>query len=118
VLRGSTGADVLTGGAGADLFVYALLTDSTVAVGGRDTITDFVSAQGDKIDLRRIDAVDGGTDDAFRLMGSFLAGDAGRLVVTAVGSGSLVQGDTDGDGDADFSILVATAVVGGGDFLF
>ena len=54
MLNGGAGADVLTGGAGADVFRFSALTDSTVAVGGRDTIRDFVS--GDKIDLHLIDA--------------------------------------------------------------
>ncbi|HLO77181.1 MAG TPA: family 16 glycosylhydrolase [Magnetospirillum sp.] len=42
-LRGDGGGDTLTGGLGADIFAYYSRTD------GRDTITDFSSAQGDRI---------------------------------------------------------------------
>jgi Ca2+-binding RTX toxin-like protein len=69
VLNGGAGADVLTGGAGADVFRFSALTDSTVAVGGRDTIRDFVS--GDKIDLHLIDAnASLAGDQAFSFIGT------------------------------------------------
>jgi Ca2+-binding RTX toxin-like protein len=64
VLTGGLGKDLLTGGTGADRFVYLLgpsLTaaaagDSGIGPGRRDRITDFKSAEGDKIDLKAIDA--------------------------------------------------------------
>ena len=45
LLVGGVGNDVLTGGAGADTFRFVRLTD------GIDTITDFSSAQADKIQV-------------------------------------------------------------------
>ena len=42
-LAGAGGADILTGGTGADKFKFVKSTD------GRDTITDFSAAQGDKL---------------------------------------------------------------------
>src|SRR5262249_48658756 len=51
VLQGGAGKDILTGGSGADRFTYTVLSDSTVAAGGRDTISDFSEAEGDRIDL-------------------------------------------------------------------
>jgi Ca2+-binding RTX toxin-like protein len=44
LLTGGAGTDVLTGGGGADTFVFA-------TGGGHDTITDFSSAQHDRIDV-------------------------------------------------------------------
>ena len=48
VLLGTLGADTLEGGAGADRFVFNTPWD------GRDTISDFSSANGDKIVLKVI----------------------------------------------------------------
>ena len=45
VLRGGTTDDTMTGGTGADIFVF-------VEGHGNDTITDFSTTEGDKIDLR------------------------------------------------------------------
>lgn len=61
-ITGGKGADTLTGGADADTFIYATLKDSQP--GKVDHITDFVSGV-DKIDLSAIDAIKGGTDEAF-----------------------------------------------------
>lgn len=109
-LRGAGGADTLTGGAGADVFRFATLGDSTVDAAGRDRITDFTRAQADKIDLRGIDAIAGGADNAFAIAAAFAVGQAGRLVVSADGAGRwLVQGDVDGGGTADFAISVVSA---------
>ncbi len=49
-LRGGTGADMVTGGSGADRFFVSNANES--AVGSEDTILDFSSAEGDRIDLR------------------------------------------------------------------
>jgi Ca2+-binding RTX toxin-like protein len=110
ILTGAGGADVLTGGGGLDTFVYSALGDSTVAVGGRDRIADFVRGS-DKIDLRGIDASTATADDqAFTFSTAFAAGSPGRLIVTANGTGNwLVQGDVDGNGVADFAIEVLSA---------
>ena len=69
-IRGGTGADVLFGGEDADVFVFARLTDSGTSSSTRDVIMDFVGAQQspdqhDIIDLSAIDAIQGGSDQAF-----------------------------------------------------
>ena len=117
VISGGVGADDLFGGAGADTFVYSSLKDSTVAASGRDNIYDFSRAEGDRIDLRLIDAVSGGGDNAFVLVNQF-SKIAGQLTAKFAGGATLVQGDVNGDGVADFSINVVskTALVAG-DFL-
>jgi len=107
VLNGGTGSDSLTGGFGADTFVYTLTSDTTV--GHRDTIEDFSHAQHDLIDLSAIDAVAGGSNDAFTLSDAFHHS-AGELIVSAIATGEYrVLGDVNGDATADFAIEVYSA---------
>jgi Ca2+-binding RTX toxin-like protein len=107
LLRGNGGADTLTGGSGADTFQYFAAGDSTVAAS--DHILDFTNGT-DRIDLLRVDAdTTQAGDQAFSFIdGNAFSGHAGELR-TAYDAGSghwFVQGDTDGDGQADFQILV------------
>ncbi len=111
VLQGRGGADVLAGGAGADHFVFTNLSDSTPSA--FDTITDFSHAQGDVIDLHKIDAdLTRAGHQAFHLAGSAFTDHAGELIQFADGHGNtIVEGDTNGDGIADFKIVLAGAPV-------
>ena len=105
-LIGSAGTDELTGGAGADLFVFdasASTSDLTA-----DIVTDFSREDGDRIDLRKVDAdVSDSRDQRFTLIGdTAFTGTAGELRFDLTGTGILVQGDTDGDGAADVFIRI------------
>lgn len=119
-LIGGLGLDRLIGGLGADMFVFNAASHSTVAVAGRDVIHDFNRVQGDKIDLRGIDA-----DPALALNQAFIFngsaafdGRHGLLRATASGVNMLVTADLNGDQIADFSILVLnSAGLLGADFL-
>lgn len=113
VLDGGAGRDGLTGGAGADLFVFGSATDSVFSA--MDWINDFNSAEGDRIDLSGVDAIAGGADDAFTWVSSF-SGTAGELMMTANAYGTIVAGDTDGDGAADFALKVKNGTVHDYDF--
>lgn len=88
------GADKLTGGAGADLFVFRDVD------GKADRITDFKRAQKDKIDLRELD------DDLDFIGNSQFSGDDGEIRFLRAGSQTQIQGDLDGDGKADFTIIL------------
>lgn len=107
VLFGSSGADLLHGGAGADLFYYAALTDSGTTRATSDFIRDFNQAQGDRIDLSAIDAMAGGTDEAFSFIGTAaFTGVAGQLRAELIAGETVVSGDINGDGVADFMIRI------------
>lgn len=106
-LIGGGGPDILTGGAGADVFVYPSIGSSSASAAGRDQITDFSHAEGDRIDLKGIDAnVLLRGNQAFSLGGASFDNRPGELIQTVSGDGYLVQGDLNGDGRADFSLLV------------
>ena len=77
VLAGGQGFDVLGGGGGADRFVYYDTGDSTP--NGADLIIDFSRAQGDRIDLRDIDANVQLAATAFKFIGQGQFTGAGQL---------------------------------------
>lgn len=119
VLIGGEAADTLNGGKGADAFIYQALSESGFAKGTFDRITGFDGTR-DLIDLRTIDAKSGGTaDDDFVWVGkAAFSGAQGELRWANVGTGVMVSGDTDGDGAADFKILLTgMASVAQNDFL-
>jgi Ca2+-binding RTX toxin-like protein len=109
-LQGNGGADTLTGGQGADLFRYLSESDSTASA--MDRILDF-AAGSDKIDLGRIDANSAvAGDQAFSWIGSnAFSGSAGQLRAYQDGASWFVEGDTDGNGSADF--VIQLTVTGG-----
>jgi Ca2+-binding RTX toxin-like protein len=95
---------VLTGGIGADTFVFAAATDSRGA--NWDSITDFTQGT-DKINLSALDAdllLAG--DQSFSFIGSAGFGHhAGELRVSSSTPGVLrVLADVDGNGTADFEL--------------
>jgi Ca2+-binding RTX toxin-like protein len=108
VIAGDLGADRLTGGINADRFSFDD-GDSQRKKAFRDVITDFSRAEGDKIDLEGIDAKKGGVDNAFRFIGKKdFHGKKGELnfVYKAKKGDVFLQGDTDGNGKADFVVVV------------
>lgn len=102
-LTGGRGGDLLSGGFGADRFIYDAIVDSN---GGTiDTIDDFRTQQGDRIDLSAIDAkVNSSGEQAFTFIGSnaFTPGVEGELRFDA----GVLSADVDGDGVVDFSVNI------------
>ena len=110
IVYGGLGQDELTGGAGADTFQFKTLQDSSN--GAADHILDFTSGT-DKVDLGAIDADTNQTgDQAFTFIGAnAFDHQAGELRAEFDQANDVwtVQGDVDGDGQADFTIHVTTA---------
>jgi Ca2+-binding RTX toxin-like protein len=108
ILIGGAGADTLTGGSDKDVFRFEAITDSMT--GAEDRITDLGNQ--DSIDLSAIDAKTGNPNDqAFTLVDAF-TGQKGQLVVDYHSAGdyagdTTIQGDVDGDGVADFTIVAS-----------
>lgn len=107
VLNGGLGYDIMNGGNGPDRFVFTSIDDSPTSVNA-DLISDFSPGQGvrwDTVDLRQIDAIEGGADDAFNYIGeASFSGAAGELRIKVIEDLSLLRADTDGDGKADFTV--------------
>ncbi|MBX7457183.1 hypothetical protein K3152_02890 [Qipengyuania sp. 1NDH17] len=119
VLIGGWGRDTLNGGTGADTFVF----DDGHSARGQDEpdhIADFSSEEGDTIDLSAIDAIKGGADDAFTFIANeAFSGVAGQLRFYVDGQNqTVIEGDVDGDGLADFSISLGGVLdLTAGDFV-
>ncbi|CAO3439785.1 calcium-binding protein [Azospirillum doebereinerae] len=124
-LVGGYGADLVSGGAGGDVFSVRNLNESTLAA--PDVILDFngeavmaasllglasyatVGAEGDRIDLSEIDAVEGAGNDAFTFIGTANFTAAGQLRYQASGAVTLIEGNVNADMAADFRLQVNLA---------
>jgi serralysin len=119
-LLGGSGIDNLTGGSSGDTFVF-LLGDSSAASGQHDRITDFLSGT-DHIDLSGFDAISSsGSYDQFKFIATAAfhgaAGELNYFYNSSTGVTTL-QGDTNGDGVADFAIdLTGNVAIGLSDLI-
>jgi Ca2+-binding RTX toxin-like protein len=111
----------MVGGGNNDTFLFSAASESAVG-GQRDRVNDF--AQGaDKIDIDPIDAMSGGADDDFVFIGSVAFSGSGtqgelRFFQLAGPGQTIVEGDIDGNGTADFQIaFVGLFSFSAGDFL-
>jgi hypothetical protein len=111
IVYGGAGIDSLTGGGGADTFVFEL-GDSAKTKTKADAIFDFNGKTGDTLDLSAIDAnINKASDQAFKFIGDDAFHDkAGELRVLTERSDTYIYGDTNGDGKADFAIHLDDAV--------
>ncbi|MFC3182149.1 calcium-binding protein [Cypionkella sinensis] len=119
VMVGATGADSLFGGAGRDVltgdvgttgsyedvFVFQKISDSANNALS-DRISDFRIGE-DKIDLSVIDARSTTpANDAFTFVAGAFTNVAGQLRLQTSGADTFVLGDVNGDGVADFRIVL------------
>ena len=102
---GGGGKDTMTGEADADVFDFNLKGESKKGA-NRDIITDFVRGE-DTIDLSDIDAKNGSGNQKFKFIGKNDFHDIARELHYVKKNGFVfVEGDTNGDGRADFQIKV------------
>jgi Ca2+-binding RTX toxin-like protein len=108
-----TEVDQLTGGAGADVFVFKDATFSTAS--GTDQILDFTASQGDKIDLQGLSLLAAN----FIGVGDFTSV-AGQMHTVDLGGSYRVEVDSNGDGIADGFVIDVTSATAltAADFLF
>lgn len=117
---GGAGRDVMSGSTGNDVFDFNKTADTGKTAALRDRITDFKHNQ-DDINLRDIDAntkVGGNQNFKFISAQAFhnIAGEVHYRFEGA--SKTIVEGDTNGDGKADFMIeLTGHLTLSGGDFV-
>ena len=116
-LTGDLGRDTLTGGAGNDVFDFNAVAESGVGADVRDVIIDFQHGA-DQIDLADIDANTARAgDQSFGLIGTRdFSGKGAELhyqTVDQAGTANditIVSGDINGDGVADFEIEISGIV--------
>lgn len=118
-LAGGLGKDLLIGGSGADVFDFNSTHETSVGAAGRDRIIDFSELQGDRIDVRNIDAdVFLAGDQAFTFAGGGTSASRGEIKYYLAGGNTYVIGGVDGDSNADFEIeLTGLHGLDAGDFL-
>lgn len=110
-ITGGARVDTLGGGAGADLFRF-VAGDTGRDIAHADRILDFSHDEGDRIGLGQVDGdgVDAGFQP-FRFIGTAaFSGSAGELRIGTAAGDTLLLGDTDGNGAADFVLRFAGAV--------
>lgn len=121
LLTGGAGSDRMYGGSGADRFIFTSSDFGGTATGSADRIHDFSATDGDLIDLSAVDAnASVAGDQAFNFVGdAAFSGVAGELRTAVIAGNSYLQGDTNGDGAADFWIRVdGLHAFVAGDFIF
>jgi uncharacterized protein YkwD len=111
VLDGGHGIDKLSGGTGHDTFVFAK-SDTGKTEAKADTIFDFKPTGGDVIDVSHWDANSNksGNQDFSFIGDAGFHHKAGELRFSEDKSDTWVQGDTNGDGKADFVIHLDDAI--------
>ena len=118
VIKGGGGLDLMYGGTGSDRFVFKSVTDAPSGL-NRTTIGDFTEGT-DKIDLSAIKTTgtNPGQDLTFIGTGAF-SDQAGQVRQFTSGSNTIVAGDVNGDGTAEFEIqLNGGMTLNSNDFAF
>ena len=116
LLVGGRGADKMSGGPGEDIYDFDSKKDTGKTAATRDKIFDFEHAI-DALDLRGIDAKIGTGNQAFKFIAKLPFSDTpGELHYFKVNKAGIVndktilEGDTNGDGLADFQIELSKLI--------
>lgn len=105
-IEGGAGTDTLYGGAGSDIFIFRDGDLDGTTAKAPEVIGDFDIAAGERLNLSFIDANSNtSTNDTFSFIGTAnFTGKAGQLRYEVSGGNTIVTGDTNGDGVADFHL--------------
>ena len=109
VMNGGAGRDVMTGGGGSDTFAFGPGWELGNSAATRDVIIDFEgggTAGGDIIDLSGIDALAGGSDDAFTFKATDAFDGLGQVRVRFENGNTIVSGNLSGNLGAEFEIEI------------
>ena len=120
-IEGGAGRDSYHGGTGADRFVFRTGDFGGNSAATADVIQDFGDAEGDVVSLYLVDASTAAAgDQPFAFIGtSAFHHSAGELRYEQISGNTYVQGDTNGDGIADFWIRVdGLHTLASDDFIF
>ncbi len=105
-ITGGLGGDNIEAGGGVTRYLYNDAAESGTTVATRDRITNFLIGT-DKIDLRAIDAIAGGTDDAFNFLGEVGAFTGiGDIRLEQIGLNTLVRLNLDADPGTEMMIML------------
>ena len=117
VLVGGLGKDTLYGGKDADVFDFNVLAEIGKTSATRDTIADF-GVGNDRISLSTIDAnLKVAGNQAFKFIGTQPFHKVAGELHYVRGATTVVSGDVDGDGKADFQLaLTGSKTLDSGDF--
>jgi Ca2+-binding RTX toxin-like protein len=113
IINGGIGKDVMNGGGGNDIFLFNSLNELGLGT-TRDVIADFTIGA-DKIDLSGIDAIAGGSDQAFTFVSTPFTME-GQVSYNA----GIISINTDADTAAEYEIqLIGTppATLSASDFI-
>jgi len=117
VIHAGKGHAVMVSGSGADTFVFSPGHTGGLTASTADVIQHFRPGLGDRIDVSAFDAglPAGGTGHLTFIGTAAFDGHAGELRYDVTSTGVTLWGDINGDGTADFSIVLTkvTSLVAG-----
>jgi serralysin len=119
IIDGSYGKDTLTGGGGADAFVWSSIDEIGLFNLDPDIVTDYSSAQGDVLHFTNIDADEtiAGNQD-FTFIGTAAFTGPGQINLVSNGTDTFVQLNTNADLTVDGIIQLNGVPPGDAIFMF